>query len=96
MDFLKFSNAVIGDIVKHSKDIIDLIETGDIVNGWRVGAIYYGEKEGVMHTINFELEDGQLYSWKEKFGEETCDFQLKIETILTHEQYEQNCYKVGE
>ena len=96
LDFLKFSNAVIGNITKHSKDIIDLIEVGDIVNGWRVGAIYYGEKEGVMHTINFELEDGQLYSWKEKFGEETCDFQLKIETILTHEQYEQNCYKAGE
>ena len=72
------------NITKHSKNIIDLIEVGDIVNGCRVGAICCGEKEGVKYTINFKLE------------EETYDFQLKIETILTHEQYEQNCYKVGE
>ena len=96
IDMVEFENAIIGDVVKHSKNIIDLIEVGDIVNGCKVGTICYEKKEGVEHTINFELENGQVYSWKEKFGEETHDFQLKIETILTHEQYEQNCYKVGE
>lgn len=69
------------EITKHSKDIIDLIEVGDFVNGYPVmepvynGNVWYGVDEGYEQ-------------FKRAFG--------KIKTILTHEMYEQNCYKVGE
>lgn len=59
---------------KHSKNIIDLIEVGDYVNGEKVDSI-----NGILYAIRTgALED------------------IEIKTILTHEQYEQNCYKVGE
>lgn len=89
LDFLKFSNAVIGNIVKHSENIIDLIETGDIVNGYKVvkdnlESAEYGKYVDVYcPSKNLELN----------FLEHV--FPEHIKTILTHEQYEQNCYKVG-
>ena len=68
--------------VKHSKNIIVLVEVGDYINGERV--TYKGKtKTGRTQIIT----------------EDSTDFFLKyeyIETILTHEMYEQNCYKVGE
>ena len=66
-------------IVKHSKNIIDLIELYDYVNGMIVfDIINYdnGEKE-------LKLSSGYLMSEDE------------IQDILTHEQYEQNCYKLN-
>lgn len=65
------------DIIKHSKDLVDLIEVGDIVNN------------GYIYEIG-NTEDG--HKWVHNliglllFGED-------IETILTHEQYNANCYK---
>lgn len=68
----------IGNVVKHSKNIIDLIEVGDFVNNgyvYELGSADNGEKW--VHTLN------GLLLYKED-----------IETILTKEQYSQNCYKV--
>lgn len=67
------------NIVKHSFNIIDLIEEGDIVNGQRV---LYIEKEGLV----IEMADYifPYISIKE----------IKIEEILTHEQYERNFYRL--
>ena len=65
------------DIIKHSTDLVDLIEVGDIVNN------------GYIYEIG-NTEDG--HKWVHNliglllFGED-------IETILTHEQYNANCYK---
>lgn len=68
------------EIVKHSKQLIDLIEVGDIVNGFPVlEPIYNGN---VMYGIDEGYEN-----FKKSFGD--------IKTILTKEQYEANCYKVG-
>lgn len=66
-------------ILKHSFNITDLIEEGDIVNGQRV---LYIEKEGLV----IEMADYifPYISIKE----------IKIEEILTHEQYERNCYRL--
>lgn len=80
------------DIKKHSQNIIDLIEVGDIVNEYRVNSIeteYYNLKlDKVMPLKEIELivgnEEGLLRIV-------TKD----IKTILTHELYEKNCYKVG-
>lgn len=67
------------EIVNHSFNIKDLIEEGDIVNGQRV---LYIEKEGLV----IEMADYifPYISIKE----------IKIEEILTHEQYERNCYRL--
>ncbi len=70
------------DIVKHSKNIIDLIEVGDFVNGNRVvdKYLYAGEKP-VLETVGIEYN---AY----------CLSEGDIREILTKEQYSQNCYTV--
>ena len=74
------------EIVKHSKQLIDLIEVGDIVNSCIVVGFGYecvnGNKEksilveGKYTKVNFAL-----LNWD-------------IKTILTKESYMANCYKV--
>jgi len=68
------------DITKHSKNIIDLIEIGDYVNGLVINLILDGK---VYHDAHDMLD---VYMFEEK----------DIKTILTHEMYEQNCYKIGD
>lgn len=73
----------ISTIVKHSFNIIDLIEVGDFVN----------ENE----VIDKYLFDGEI-PVLETTGDETnakCMCEGDIKTILTHEQYERNCYKIN-
>lgn len=71
------------EIVKHSKQLIDLIEVGDYVNGMEVLDIYKPrdlwepiEIRGDSRYTNFILAED-------------------IKTILTKESYMANCYKVG-
>lgn len=66
-------------IVKHSKNIIDLIEEGDYVNGSVVIEVFHGDPSVII----------------ENWAEEQI-FPKDIKSILTHEMYEQNCYKVGD
>lgn len=65
---------------KHSFNIIDLIEVGDIVNGKLVIEKYQRPYDGQWQVdcgdVRYEGND--------------------IKSILTHEMYEQNCYKVGD
>lgn len=65
--------------IKHSKNIIDLIEVGDYVNGQLVRATYL---EGVTKYIKLNNSRG------------VRTYNDNIKTILTHEQYIQNCYTV--
>ena len=68
----------IENIAKHSKNIIDLIELYDYVNGMVVfDIITYDNGEKAI-----KLSSGYLMNEKE------------IKDILTHEQYTQNCYKI--
>ena len=72
---------LIKDIEKHSKQLIDLIEVGDVL----------------------EIRTGLYSSFMEFIDNEECLLILKeqvkkfwaIEEILTKEQFEANCYKVG-
>ena len=64
-------------ITKHSKNIIDLIEVGDYVNGKRI------------HKINKGSNYCYLY-----YGNCKTFIDYQIKTILTKEQYTQNCYKI--
>ena len=75
-------------MLKHSKNIIDLIETGDYVNEYKILKLEKSRirEDGICILI---YRDNQEEQWETIFAEE-------VKTILTKEQYEQNCYKVGE
>lgn len=73
--------------VKHSKNIIDLIEVGDIV-------------EYQVNSLS-ELKIGRVKSYrdarsnKEYLGVEGFDItKIYIKSILTHEQYNANCHSI--
>lgn len=66
-------------IVNHSFNIIDLIEVGDYVNGYKVIA---KSDDEYIEILTDDIEQGELLT------------QEDIETILTKEQYMQNCYTV--
>lgn len=74
------------DIVKHSKNIIDLIEIGDYVNGREVKHIAMFEGFPDYPKLIFVDE-------KHLIPGDTCEND-EIKTILTKEQFEQNLYKV--
>lgn len=69
------------NIVNHSKQLIDLVEVGDIVEirtGLHSSFKYFVENEDNLLL----LEEQVKQFWN-------------IETILTKEQFEANCYKAG-
>lgn len=70
------------DIIKHSFNLIDLIEVGDYVNGNIVTDKYLfaGEKS----VIEIERNDTKC----------KCLCEKDIKSILTHEVFEANAYKV--
>lgn len=76
------------DIVKHSKNIIDLLEEGDIVNGFSISK--FDNEDGNEFLAIPIYNDAQLDCIEEVRPIAT----IKIKTILTHEQYMQNCYTV--
>lgn len=67
-------------IVKHSKNIIDLIEVGDYVNGILIEDIEEIDNKKVFYS------NGEMIAWTNR--------DKGIETILTKEQYQANCYTV--
>ena len=77
---------LISDIVKHSKQLIDLIEVGDFVNGYRVISVDYDVMNDTTECIELDLNSNYQYNFISI---------RQIKTILTKEQFEANCYKVG-
>lgn len=84
---------ITNEVVKHSKNIIDLIEVGDVIQlkgeeklKYEVLKISWSKSKGKhIHIINpFRTEGG-----KDIFIEDIAE-------ILTHEQYESNCYRLEE
>ena len=72
-------------IQKSSKNIIDLIEVGDYVNGSKI--IEIDNCKGAMRELYLEGQN----------PEKECGLYFEqIETILTKEQYEVNCYRLEE
>lgn len=74
---------LIESIVKHSKQLIDLIEVGDYVNGIEVLDIY--KPRDLWEPIEIRVDSRYT------------NFILAedIKTIITKESYMANCYKVG-
>ena len=75
----------INNIVKHSKQLIDLIEVGDYVNGREVKHIAMFEGFPDYPKLIFVDETHLM-------PDDTCDNE-DIKTILTKESYMANCYK---
>lgn len=73
------------DIIKHSKNIIDLIEAGDILEIKEGNDICYLGLEKDTITVNYKdiIED---------IKNKKCE----LLSILTHEEYKQNCYRLEE
>lgn len=87
------------NIAKHSKNIIDLIEIGDIVE------CFVEEDVDGEDTIKYEVTatdildtNGNKINEIGICGEEGPEFISfkNIRSILTHEQYKQNCYRLEE
>lgn len=74
----------IKNIVKHSKQLIDLIENKDVLKV-RI------DKEIMLFGID---EDTSDIKYKELI-ENIENGEYELLEILTHEQFEANCYKVG-
>lgn len=72
-----------------SFDIIDLIEVGDYVNGYIVEEIKrgYDGKIWIDNSTRGYDEGGEYTIWKRNED---------IKSVITHEQFEQMAYKVGE
>ena len=81
LDLVKFWDCTLGNIIKHSKDIIDLIEVGDIITYTK-----WGEKTEKVIDVGNKC----VGTWRDTIYED------ELISILTHEQYEKICYKVGE
>jgi hypothetical protein len=75
--------------LKVSFNLIDLIEVGDYVNGEKVQEDNFGN----LITISSFASNG-MFNTIESYGSKIKN--EDIEEILTHEQYEANCYKVVE
>mgnify|MGYP007029132317 CR=1 FL=1 len=74
-------------IIKHSEQLIDLIECGDYVNGREVKHITMFEGFPDYPKLIFVDETYLIPG-------ESCEND-DIKTILTKEQYMRDCYKVG-
>lgn len=78
------------EITKHSFNLTDLIEEGDFVNGKRISCLKGDinpsdvDDENDFCYTNYDDEYGIWYGFREN----------EVKTILTHEQFEANCYKV--
>ena len=81
LDEKEYSPVNIDKITKHSKNIIDLIEVGDYVNGYPVRMID-------NKLCNFDLN---TMEWEEL---ERIKLDGLIETIVTKENFESISYKV--
>lgn len=71
-------------MIKCSYNIIDLIEIGDYVNGKKVDRISFIED---TYYIKTKVSNTNNYDYLPEH---------LIETILTKEQYEKNCYRIEE
>ena len=83
METTKYGFTCEQEIVKHSKQLIDLIKVGDIVNGMEVLDIH--KPRDLWEPIEIRVDSRYT------------NFILAedIKTVLTKESYMANCYKVG-
>lgn len=75
------------DIVKHSKNIINLVEVGDYVNGYKVISVDYDVIDNKTECIELDLNNNYQYNFIST---------NQIKTIITKKQFSNIEYKVEE
>lgn len=79
------------DIVRHSKQLIDLIEVGDCIEYKELEI--FTEKVGTKLRENY-ITDIHNNEELEDIKKEVSNKKIKLLSILTKKQYMANCYKV--
>ena len=87
------SRVTFNSIIKSSFNLIDLIEVGDYVNGKEVIKYKFFTNEEPALAIQLVNENDEL-CYRSLNSKRLVNDGIK--TILTKEQYEANCYKVGD
>lgn len=77
----------IGSVVKHSKDIIDLVQKDDYVNGYKV--LYVCNEEPCPSGKYVDIDCN-------KPSEESYFFESEIQSIITKEQIKQIEFRIKE
>ena len=77
-------------ITKHSFNITDLIEVGDIVNGKEIKYV----KGDIDSSDVGNPKDFAYNYYDDEYGVWRGISEDQVKTILTSQQYEANCYKV--
>lgn len=82
----------IKNVIKASYNIIDILEVGDYVNGYKVEEVNnnLNEHKGICNSLDTYL---WVVNVLDEF-EEIVIFEKDIKTILTKEQFEKMSYKV--
>lgn len=78
------------NIIKVSYNIIDILEVGDYVNGYkvtRIGGTFHGKKDKAIYCD---------YQQNEETNKWIMIYDDEIKSIVTKEQFEQMAYKAGE
>ena len=76
---------VYGNIVKHSKQLINVLEEGDMII----------TRENRIYKLDSVIK-GELYCDYYKYHDTLISINIdEVSMILTKEQYMANCYKVG-
>ena len=87
----------VSQIVKHSYDIIDLIEAGDYVNGLLVNCVLEKE-EKILRCVFPYRENSTNYKDLEEKGSDYCQLlhlrETDIKSIVTKEQFESIKYNL--
>ena len=73
------------EITKASYNIIDILEVGDYVNGFKIKYINNGK--GDLRGFYYDYEN---------LNEDVGHYEEEIKAVITHEQMKQMAYKVGD
>lgn len=102
-DLIKIDNGQVilkADILKASYNIIDLVEVGDYVNGYKIDYINLKCETPFLRSNQPYRVDNTLYSTLIEKGKDYNQplhfYNEDIKTILTKEQYESNVYRIGD
>lgn len=84
-------------VVKASHNIIDLIEVGDYVNGYKIVRRFVNIRNGKKLLIALEKEEG--YEYSNNLNDYMCDdsihiYNEDIKSIVTSQQFESMQYEV--
>ena len=82
------------DIIKSSPNIIDLIEVGDYVNGFKVYSVYDDDDEVNEYNLKHKKCLGKNI-YDEDYQEHLI-YEENIKSIVTKEQFESMEYRIGE